>query len=160
MCNHLWCRSLELGKINPTPFVTFPTWLIFPEDGQSIPCMGWFGDLPFLWTRSRYIQLLLCIPVHRGNPSFGGSPPERIPLHQSGLKKTFTVLCWWHRVAVGKAFLSAAGCREQAGQWHAAVGDRSVWEEKQLSKTGHGHHSGGVSRSAGVEANLVCRHFY
>lgn len=59
-----------------------------------------------------------------------------------------------HPRAAGKASVPGAG-----GQ-RAAIGAGAAWEEKQLPKTGHGHRTGGVSRSAGVEANLVCRCFY
>lgn len=89
----------------------------------------------------------------------GGKLPGRISSHQSGLKNLL-FSAEMHPLATGKAFLQAADGQERAGQCHVAVSARLVWEEKQLSKMGHGHHSGGVSRSAGVEASLVCRHFY
>jgi len=85
-----------------------------------------------------------------------GSPPGRVASHQSGFKKSVSLLKHIP-LLLGKP---SSVLPERAGQRHAAGSAGSAWEEKQLSKTGHGHHGGGVSRSAGVEANLVCRHFY
>lgn len=133
----------------------------FPGGWPLHPLRGLFWRSSILLNKVQVHPL--SITTHSSRDAallLGGSPPGRIPSHQSGLKKHLRFSAEMHPLAVGKAFLHAADRRERAGQRHAAVSARSAWEEKQLSKTGHGHHGGGVSRSAGVEANLVCRHFY
>lgn len=84
---------------------------------------------------------------------FGGQLCWKNPFSLQGLERR-VALCCNAPLAVEKAFLPP----QPAG--HAALGARALWEEQQLARTGHGHHAAGVSRSAGVEANLVCRHFY
>lgn len=150
-CNHLWCRTHELGRINPTPFVTFSTWRLLLEMA-SVGCSETFHSSeqgPGTPVTCYYTVL------YTGNSSFAGKPSRRIPSCQSSIQMLLLFPAAVHPCAVGKA--SGTGNGQVSG---TAVGARAVWEEKQLSKTGHGHHSGGVSRSAGVEVNLVCRRFY
>lgn len=138
-CNHLWCRTHELEKIHPTLFVPFSAWPLL--EMASVGCLETF--------HSEQGPGIPCICyytfLYAGNSFWGKDPQENSFSPKQGLK-AFTVPCCSASCAVGKG--SAISARAQA------------WQEKQLSKTGHSHHSAGVSRSAGVEANLVCRRFY
>lgn len=153
--NHLWCRSLELGEINPAPFVIFFNLIYFPGGWPPRPLHGLF------WRSSILLNEVQVHPLSMATHScmevtllLEGSPHGRIASHQSGLKKHVLFPAEMPPVAGGDAVPRAGAGRSAAGT------ARSAWEEKQLSKPGHGHHSGRVSRSAGVEANLVHRHFY
>lgn len=67
-CNHLWCRTHELGRINPTPFVTFSTWRLLLEMA-SVGCSETFHSseqgpgTPVTWH---------CTVLYTGNSSFAG----------------------------------------------------------------------------------------
>lgn len=146
-CNYLWCRTHELGEINPTPFVPFSSWLL--QDVASVSCLGFHSSEQGLGTPFICSYTFL----YRGNP-FCGEGPRGIPSGQSRVRSCgcpccSASLCCWEAPGAGHGQVSGAG-----------IAARAAWEERRLSKTGHGQHTGGVSGSAGVEANLVCRRFY
>lgn len=94
-CNYLWCRTHELGEINPTPFVPFSPWPL--QDVASVGCLGTFhSSEQGLSTPLICSYTFLC----RGNP-FRGEGPRGIPSGRAG-SGAVAVPAAVHPCAVGR----------------------------------------------------------
>lgn len=107
-CNHLWCRTHELGRINPTPFVTFSARRLLLKMA-SVGCLETFHSCEQgPGTPVTCYYTFLCT----GSSSFAGKPSRRIPSQQSSIQMLLLFPAAVHPCAVGKA----SRCQERAGQ--------------------------------------------
>lgn len=135
----VWCRTHELGKINPTPFVPFSA-----SRGDGL--RGLFRDLPVLCTRARYaLYVSLRIPVY----GECGEAPQKDSCSPGQGSGALAVPAAVHPCAAGEASVPERAASAASGVAGGAA-----------SQNGARPPLGRDSRSAGVQANLVCRRFY